>query len=425
MTNKVSRTRTGDLKQRRSRRGCRNCKLRKVKCDELRPHCQGCRTYGVLCNYDANVPELQLSTEARPQKLLGNGALAMRKVSRAPGPNPRVSILNTGAMGGFTVPFGLDHKRSRLLYHFRTCMAPSWRDARDGCLQLAHEYPFLMHTILAVGSAYERHLTSPPNVPSRRTFSEISNFSQSTSLLGEQLRKSIVPQAKDAIWACATLYGALLFVAVDATSPEEAWPLKDSACDLDWIPMVDSKWVLWNLLEPMRPDSIFRCLADTYADLRIDAPPNGVYGVSPLLARLCGLDEMSTAETNPYFEAVHAISQLTGPPESREYLARVLAFLSCMSQSFKALMASKDARALLLLVLWYNKAGRTVWWIEMRARVDKLAKLGVINIDERTSLTTDLTHDDLNSNNQEFQRANQAAKLVPAHDIVEQLRSRK
>jgi hypothetical protein len=227
-----------------------------------------------------------------------------------------------------------------------------------------------MHAVLAVGSAYERHLTSPPNIPSHRTISEISNFSQSTSLLGEQLRKSIVPQAKDAIWASAALYGALVFVAVDASNPEEAWPLKDSACDLDWIPMVDAKWVLWNLMDPLRPDSIFRCLADTYADLRIDAPPNGVHGVPPSLARLCDLDEKSTVETNPYFEAVHAISQLNGPPESREYLTRILAFLSCMSPPFKALMASKDARALLLLVLWYSKAGRTVWWIEMRARVE-------------------------------------------------------
>lgn len=230
-----------------------------------------------------------------------------------------------------------------------------------------------MHAILAVGSAYERHLTSSPDIPSCRTLSEISNFSHSTSLLGEQLCKSVVPQTKDAIWACAALYGALVFVALDTTNPEDAWPLKNSAWDLDWIPMVDAKWVLWSLMDPMRPDSIFRCLADTYADLRIDAPPNGVHGVPPLLARLCELDEESTAETNPYFEAVHAISQLDGPLENREYIPRVLAFLSCMSRSFKSLMARKDPRALLLLVLWYNKASQAVWWIDMRGKVERRA----------------------------------------------------
>lgn len=237
-------------------------------------------------------------------------------------------------------------------------------------LTTPYKYSFLMHAILAVGSAYERHLKSSPNIVSRRTITEISNFSQSTSLLGEHLHKSVVPQAKDAIWACAALYGALKFIAVDTTNPEEAWPLRDSDCDLDWIPTVDTKWALWNLMDPMRPDSIFRCLADTYADLRIDAPPYGVHGVSPLLVRLCELNEHSTAESNPYFMAAHAISQLTDPPESPKYLAKVLAFLSCMSQSFKVLLTRKDARALLLLVLWYKKAGRIVWWVQMRARVE-------------------------------------------------------
>ena len=231
-----------------------------------------------------------------------------------------------------------------------------------------------MHAVLALGSAYKRYLTYPPNTPSSRTFTEISDFSKSTSLLSDQLGIPIVSQAKDAIWASAALYGALTFVAVDATSPEEAWPFKDSGCDLDWISMVDAKWVLWNLMDPMRPDSIFRCLADTYADLRIDAPPNGIYGVHPCLAHVCGLDEWSDAETNPYFEAVHAIAQLNScQPGSQEYIARVLAFLSCMSQSFKDLMVRKDARALLLLVLWYQKAGEAVWWIGMRARIERQA----------------------------------------------------
>lgn len=240
-------------------------------------------------------------------------------------------------------------------------------------LTILLKYSFLMHAVLAVSSAYERHLTSPPDVPSHRTLSELSNFSQSTTLLSEHLQSSDVPQAKDAIWACAALYGALTFVAVEAIHPEEAWPLKNSANDLDWIPMIDTKWVLWKVMDPMRPDSIFRCLAETYADLRIDAPPQGIRGVDPSLARLCELDAQSTAETNPYFLMVHSISQLNDSPESREYLAKVLTFLSCMPQSFKVLLRRKDPRTLLLLMLWYQKAGRAVWWIDMRSRIERQA----------------------------------------------------
>ena len=63
---------------RRSRFGCRNCKLRKLKvscgvssfqstvldclnyqCDERKPQCQRCNSFGILCNFISNIPDLQ------------------------------------------------------------------------------------------------------------------------------------------------------------------------------------------------------------------------------------------------------------------------------------------------------------------------------------------------------------------------------
>lgn len=124
------------------------------QCDESKPHCQCCKTYGVLCNYDANVPELQLLAEAQPQNLLVNGDSTTRRASRVQCLKPRVSILNIGATRGFTVSFALNSKQTRLLYHFQASMA-HWRGAQDGCLQLAHEvgsiYPVIdshYHTFL-------------------------------------------------------------------------------------------------------------------------------------------------------------------------------------------------------------------------------------------------------------------------------------
>lgn len=66
---------------RKSRQGCKNCKLRRVKvgrlppfpalqrtstkprlqCDEGKPGCKRCTTFGVLCNYDSQHSDLQLS----------------------------------------------------------------------------------------------------------------------------------------------------------------------------------------------------------------------------------------------------------------------------------------------------------------------------------------------------------------------------
>ena len=73
---KVARKRRAHKK---SRLGCRNCKLRCVKvsypvcrmrrcitktiikCDETRPECKNCMTFRVSCNYNANAPDLEMS----------------------------------------------------------------------------------------------------------------------------------------------------------------------------------------------------------------------------------------------------------------------------------------------------------------------------------------------------------------------------
>jgi hypothetical protein len=59
----------------KSRKGCGNCKLRKIKvrlvksrfdictkstkCDETRPHCEKCKSYGTICSYEPANTKLQ------------------------------------------------------------------------------------------------------------------------------------------------------------------------------------------------------------------------------------------------------------------------------------------------------------------------------------------------------------------------------
>lgn len=57
---------------RKSRSGCRNCKLRRVKCDETRPACHNCIGQFVRCNYDlmsGSSKALASSTEIRDDDL--------------------------------------------------------------------------------------------------------------------------------------------------------------------------------------------------------------------------------------------------------------------------------------------------------------------------------------------------------------------
>lgn len=46
----------------KSRSGCGNCKVRKIKCDERKHMCKRCEAYGTSCNYDAKESAFQSVT---------------------------------------------------------------------------------------------------------------------------------------------------------------------------------------------------------------------------------------------------------------------------------------------------------------------------------------------------------------------------
>ena len=61
----------------KSRRGCGNCKLRRIKCDEQQPRCKKCDSYGVSCNYDSKSDSEDLQSAM-------NGAFVIEAPQRSP-----------------------------------------------------------------------------------------------------------------------------------------------------------------------------------------------------------------------------------------------------------------------------------------------------------------------------------------------------
>jgi hypothetical protein len=204
---------------------------------------------------------------------------------------------------------------------------------------------------------------------SRRTLEECHHWSQSTVLFNKWLRQRLEPQAKDAIWGTAAALVISSF-SPDACTPEAAWPLRTSDCDLDWLRMVKGKMALWDIVEPMRPDSLFIGMAETYLEMQVPLPEVGIEGISRVLVNLCGLDEGSTVADNPYFEAAHAVARILDIADSEMRTGHVQPFIYSIHGAFEALLRDRDPVALILLYLWYHKAGQ-MWYIELRARVER------------------------------------------------------
>ncbi|KAK4118502.1 hypothetical protein N657DRAFT_651200 [Parathielavia appendiculata] len=111
----------------KSRKGCFNCKRRRVKCSEELPSCRGCRRLGLECQYPGELPRLALK----------------------PAQNPNAT------------PSTLRLEDLRFFYHFLSAAYPSLpfglHDVWQTVAAMSHEYDFLAHAVLGLAA---QHLTA-------------------------------------------------------------------------------------------------------------------------------------------------------------------------------------------------------------------------------------------------------------------------
>src|SRR6516162_9499846 len=120
-----------------------------------------------------------------------------------------------------------------------------------------------MHVVQTITAIHDRYLSTLPN--SRKTITEVYHLSRAAALFNQKLSAPIQASDRDALWATAALLGTIAFSSIEASKPEEAWPLKHpEPSDLEWLKMSESKAVIWNITNPLRPDSIFHTIADEY-----------------------------------------------------------------------------------------------------------------------------------------------------------------
>jgi hypothetical protein len=228
-----------------------------------------------------------------------------------------------------------------------------------------------MHIVLAISALhnrYQRQLSlEEPNA------FEAYHAYKSAALLNKSLSLSIRPEERDTLWMAATFLGIHAVLTPTAVNPLESWPLKSHGdADLAWLRFVGNKMALWELTNPVRQDSLFQNMKDEYAQMFNSVAVSGANGIPSWLALLCYLHRDSTSYNNPYFTAAHVLS-LVLDQSAKPSRSRILAFTSQMEPCFRALLYAKDPVALLLLAMWYERAGPVIWWIQHRAMVEHQA----------------------------------------------------
>ncbi|KAL1963363.1 hypothetical protein VTN77DRAFT_8379 [Rasamsonia byssochlamydoides] len=367
---------------RKSRAGCRNCKIRRIKCDETQPRCKNCISFLVECNYDPKAPDLHVS----PNQDRGDPGVRVSMLSTTLTNETLLNTANSSLRGHYPANFKIDNVRllnredlDRLKrWHTRTVFTIGTPDtsliyqleiSRLVCL-----HPYLMHAVLAMTAMHDRFLQSP-KLPSfaHSTAIECYHHSSAAALFNAKLSSQIEPSDRNALWATAVLLSSMATFSVESSDPEELWPLAPpSPSQLEWLNMNQGLRVAWDIAEPISPGGLFHDLARnphySYFQSKMTSEPQpGIDGIPDTFINLCDLTPLSNAHNNSYHASVRMLSALLDVECTPFTMVRFLSFLALMQPRFKALLKNKDARAMLLLAYWYAKVCESQWWIKTRA----------------------------------------------------------
>lgn len=216
---------------------------------------------------------------------------------------------------------------------------------------------------------HDRYLRS--SVPESPSTFETYHFTRGVALLNQRLSQNPLPiEDWDALWLTATFLGTLSVGSVYSVAPNEAWPLKSPDwTEPEWLRMTQGKHAIWELTQPLRPESFLQTMKEEYVQMLTEDTSVKVNSAPRVLLKLCKITTASP-ENNPYYTALKTLLRLLNPHSGIFSRADFLAFTGQMTSSFKDLLRKKDPVALLLLALWYEKAGQAVWWIRVRATVE-------------------------------------------------------
>lgn len=229
-----------------------------------------------------------------------------------------------------------------------------------------------MHATLTLTLMHDRADSLNPE-PSAM---ELYHYCETTSQFARKLTESLSSSERDALWLTSSIIGCMSLGQVVGDTPEDVWPLSPPAqVDLSWLKLGEGKKVVWEIVDPYRPDSLLQPLTvhprggDDFMTKPLD--PRLFESLPPELTELCGLNKDSSPKTNPFHVAGAVLARLMPVAFCQEHLIKFLGFLTLMPPEFRDLLMAKDYRAILILAHYIAKLrGSSPWWSSRRLQLE-------------------------------------------------------
>ncbi|KAI1739499.1 hypothetical protein F4680DRAFT_137517 [Xylaria scruposa] len=416
----------------KSRAGCRRCKVRKIKCDEVHPRCGNCSKHGVSCDFehpsvrdthtpkptttparDAAPPTIAITITTpvetpRPPSSTSVSASAPPSVTHGDSPAHASDTTSPTVVGGTPVPIyktpdppplsSSTSKKNRmlelkLLHNFTTVTAQTlsvnspvlekiWRITVPELAFSSATY--LADTLLAVSAL---HLRSSSPHDRELIRASHSYMASACSEYGACLSKGVTESNAEALFLTAALIAfqstaSRIFARDDINDRSAGYSLP-----LSWFHSFQGvKAVVAATWQWLCTSTIVIPIIESQPALNLDLSGQPTF-FSDLMVGVD--DEIAKFESDPatHFETriayQHAIAVLDWVHKI-PYTGAVLVFLATVSRRFIELLEARRPRALAILASYFAllRCIDDVWWLKGVARREIMGIVSLFDPDD-------------------------------------------
>ncbi|CAJ2512730.1 Uu.00g008490.m01.CDS01 [Anthostomella pinea] len=390
----------------KSRAGCRRCKVRKIKCNEVHPRCGNCSKHGVLCDFEKHddnqtSPDTPHATaSASPTNSNCDSPSAATSplpvTPSAPASTPAPLYRNPEPLPLTSTSKNNRMMELKLLHHYTTITCETlaisspvsekiWRETVP-CLAFSGA-SFLADALLAVSALHLRSHAPQDQDLIRASHSYMaSTFSEYSA----SLSKGITESNAEALFLTAALI-AFQSTASRIFARDDGGDMKDRsggyALPLSWFHSFQGvKAVVASSWQWLRNSGIVVPIIESQPALNLNLSGNPTFFSDLLIGveeEVTSLDDdparqMATRQAYQHAVAVldwaHKIPH-TGAP---------LVFLATVSRRFVELLEARRPRALAILASYFGllKCLDSVWWLKGVARREVMGIVSLFDPDD-------------------------------------------
>ncbi|RHZ67338.1 uncharacterized protein CDV56_108404 [Aspergillus thermomutatus] len=343
-----------------------------------RPHKKSrtgrCEKLGVSCSYGAFPQSQDLQEMKKPDGAAFSLSLKdiELKVNQALATDS--GCLEIGALkdSNLAQPMTVVAFQHFMNYSTDTIGHPSIRHVmKSDMIQVAFGSPHLMYTILGVGSLHLSRIR-PQNQTWR--LAETYFWQQAIQTYQAALSSKISPQTVDGLLSTCMFMG-ITSLCPDRFEPTDSWVLSNAPGAMNWLCLQSGLRIIIKLAAPHMQSSIwasaFQQTHQEEVQLYDEGVTQGRDGLDPDLADLCGIDDSTTALTNPYYEPLRILAAIFVLEHNMKNASQCATFMGRLENNFLTLLRERDPPALLILAQWMGlMCTLSEWqpWVEGRIR---------------------------------------------------------